>query len=87
MILVNLDFHSKVEGTAKPFMLRKNILSKVVHVTDTDPNEWINRIDEHWSGAIPATVMFRNGKQVFFKEGPMKENELNTVIESGLIQE
>jgi thiol-disulfide isomerase/thioredoxin len=78
-ILVNLDFNSKVDSIVKPFILKKKLETRIVHITDTDPNEWINQIDQRWSGAIPATVMYRNGKTVFFKEGPMTQKELEII--------
>lgn len=81
MILVNLDFNSKVDSLVIPFIRRKKIESDVVHITDTDPNEWINKIDSSWSGAIPATVMMRNKNVIFFKEGQVNEVELNTNLE------
>lgn len=81
VILVNLDFHSRVESSVKPFLVRKNIKSRVVHITDTDPNEWISKIEEKWSGAIPATVVYKNGTTVFFKEGALTYDELKTVID------
>ena len=81
MILVNLDFNSKVDSLVIPFIRRKKIESDVIHITDTDPNEWINKIDSSWSGAIPATVMIRNKKVLFFKEGTVSELELNSNLE------
>jgi thiol-disulfide isomerase/thioredoxin len=84
LILVNLDFHSKVESQVKPFIERKNIKSQVIHITDPDPNEWINRVDSSWSGAIPATVFYKNGETLFFKEGSLSYEELNTEIQKSL---
>jgi thiol-disulfide isomerase/thioredoxin len=81
MILINLDFNKQVESSVKPFIKRKKLRSEIYHITDTDPNEWINRIDSIWSGAIPATVMYANGVKLFFKEGSMKEDEIKSAIE------
>lgn len=80
VLLVNLDFNSKVESLVIPFLKKKNLKSEVIHITDTDPNSWINKVDESWSGAIPATVMFRNGKKYFFKEGEITYEELREVV-------
>src|SRR5262245_10323464 len=38
VILVNLDFNSKVVSAAEPFVVRKKLESEILHVTDTDPN-------------------------------------------------
>jgi thiol-disulfide isomerase/thioredoxin len=80
IILANLDFNSKVESLVLPFIKSKNIQTEVVHITDTDANQWINNVDTSWSGAIPATVIYRKGKKIFFKEGIVSENEINGIL-------
>lgn len=81
IILVNLDFNSQVKSVAEPFIRKKNIHSSVAHITETNYDLWINKVDSNWSGAIPATSMYKNGKKVFFKEGSMTEEELKNVID------
>jgi thiol-disulfide isomerase/thioredoxin len=80
VVLVNLDFNSKYKELAIPFVEKKAIKSDVVHINDQDPNEWINKMHEKWSGAIPATFIYQSGKQVFFKEGEMDYEELKKEI-------
>lgn len=80
VVLVNLDFNSKYKELAVPFVEKKAIKSDVVHISDQDPNEWINKMHEKWSGAIPATFIYKSGKQVFFKEGEMDYEELKKEI-------
>ena len=63
--LVNLDFNSKFRSAATDFIKNKKIKSKVVHINDTDPNEWI---------------IYVNGQKVFFKEGEMSYEELKSEI-------
>ena len=86
IILVNLDFNSQVKSVAEPFIRKKNIRSSVAHITETNYDLWINKIDSTWSGAIPATSMYKNGKKVFFKEGSMTEEELKNIIDIKLIK-
>lgn len=80
IILVNLDFNKDVVSSVLPFIQKKKIQAQVIHITDTDANAWINRADSHWSGAIPATIMMKNGEKVFFREGSMNYSELKAVI-------
>ncbi|NLN33186.1 MAG: TlpA family protein disulfide reductase, partial [Flavobacteriaceae bacterium] len=47
-------------------------------------NEWIPATDANWSGAIPATVMYKNGEKVFFKELKMTKYELEDLIDDNL---
>src|SRR5205823_10738658 len=61
VILANLDFNSKVLTLVEPFVKNKKLKSEIIHITDTDPNTWINRVDSSWSGAIPATIIYTTG--------------------------
>ena len=78
--LVNLDFNSKYKTSAVEFVRNKNLKSEVIHLNDTDPNKWINRIDSNWTGAIPATIIYENGKKIFFHEGEITYDELKSEI-------
>jgi len=82
--LVNLDFNSKFKESATEFIKRKNIQSTVFHINDTDPNNWIDKADNSWSGAIPATMIYRDGKKVFFKEGEMTYDELKSIVTNNI---
>ncbi|HNQ61656.1 MAG TPA: TlpA disulfide reductase family protein [Bacteroidia bacterium] len=82
--LINLDFNSKVETVTLPFIKKHNLRSDLYHLTDTDPNEWINKIDPSWSGAIPATVIYSSGEKIFFKEGELSQQQLVDEIEKVL---
>lgn len=78
--LVNLDFNSKYKTSAVEFIKKRNIRSKVIHLNDSDPDKWINKIDSSWSGAIPATVFYKDGQKIFFKEGEINYDELKAII-------
>jgi|SRR6185369_10649545 len=83
VILVNLDFNSKIKSAAEPFVKNKNLQSEIIHITDTDPNAWINKIDSTWSGAIPATVIYNSSHQkIKFTEGKMTSDQLESVVQS-----
>jgi len=47
-----------------------------------NPNDWIDKIDSSWSGSIPATVMYKSGKKVYFREGEFTPESLEKVIQS-----
>jgi thiol-disulfide isomerase/thioredoxin len=81
VILVNLDFNSKMESSAVPFVKKKNLQSEIIHITDTDPNTWINKIDTNWSGAIPATIVYNaSHEKIKFIEGETTFDELEKII-------
>lgn len=54
----------------------------VLLLNSSNPNEWINRVDDSWSGTIPATVIYKLGKKVYFREGEFTPESLEKVIQS-----
>ena len=83
--LVSLDFPNQVESRLIPFIKNKNIKSDVVFLDDPKGNSWIPKVDESWSGAIPATVFYKNGKKKFFERSFTYEElsiELDKFIKS-----
>ena len=85
MILVSLDMASEMDTRVKPFLL-KNTIDTDVYLLDDNKrmNEWIPAIDKKWSGAIPATVLYRNGQKLEFKEGELSKEELVKMINNYL---
>lgn len=58
----------------------RNITQQVFILNAGNPNVWLDKIDKSWGGSIPATVMYRNNKKVFFKEGEFTQTEIDSVI-------
>ncbi len=81
VILVSLDFPEKLKSLVIPFIDRKKIRSKVVLLDDPDANSWIPKTSDQWSGAIPATVVVKNGKAAFH-EGTMTLEQLEKQIKT-----
>lgn len=79
IILVSLDFPSKYESNLKPFILKNKLQSKVVALNDKDSNSWIPKVDENWSGAIPATIIFTKEKRQFYEQS-FDYEELKTEV-------
>ncbi len=68
VLLVSLDMHKMVESKLIPFIKEKNLQSDVVLLRDPDANSWIGKVDKSWSGAIPATVIYRKDKRKFYEK-------------------
>ncbi|MGZ3864597.1 MAG: TlpA family protein disulfide reductase [Bacteroidia bacterium] len=66
--------------TVQGFTDRKNILQDVFILNAGNPNEWIDKVDKSWGGSIPATVMYKESKKVFFREGDFTQTELDSII-------
>ncbi len=64
---VSVDYKSKLESV-RSFLKKRPLLSETLLLDESDPNIYIDRINSEWSGAIPATVLFQNGKRVRFTE-------------------
>lgn len=68
VILVSLDFPNQIESRLIPFMIKNNLKSTVIAMVDTDQNSWIPKVDESWSGAIPATLIYNKNKRTFYEQ-------------------
>lgn len=67
VLLVTLDFPDKIEKQVIPFMDKNNIKSEVVLLDDPDSNSWIPKISKDWSGAIPATIIYKGESREFYE--------------------
>ena len=83
VILISLDFPQKYESKLKPFIIDKKLKSKVIALDDTDANSWIPKVNENWSGAIPATLIYTKDKRQFY-ETSFNYDELETELKQFL---
>ena len=65
VLLVSVDFKSKLTSAVVPFAKKKKLQNEVFLLNETNPQEYIDRIDPSWSGSIPATLFIKNEKRVF----------------------
>ena len=83
VVLVSLDFPTKYETKLKPFIKKHQLRSELVALNDMDSNYWIPKVEENWSGAIPATLIFNKEKRQFYEQ-TFHYNELETEIKKFL---
>lgn len=57
VLLVSLDFKSKLESDLKPFVKRMKISSEIFLMNEKDQQTFIDKVDKSWSGNIPATLI------------------------------
>lgn len=79
LILISLDFKKDLNSRLIPFLKERNIGSTVMLFSEPDPNSWIPKIHEAWSGAIPATLIVQKNKRVF-RESSLTFDELIAII-------
>lgn len=81
VIFVSLNSTKEVKQVEK-LVSAKALKAETVLLDAGNPNNWINTVDSSWSGAIPATAMYRRGKKVFFREGEFEQPELYSIIKN-----
>lgn len=67
VILVSLDLPNHVETKLIPFVKKQRIQSKIVLLDDPDANTWIPKVNENWSGSIPATIIYKGNTSNFYE--------------------
>ena len=66
VILISLDLPNQIESRLKPFIKEHELRSQVVLLNDPNQNEWIPKVDPHWDGAIPATLVYNKNERRFY---------------------
>jgi thiol-disulfide isomerase/thioredoxin len=81
VLLVSLDFKDDYPMKLGVFLQRKRVLPEVVWLSDTNPNEFIPKIENTWEGSIPATLIVCTGKGLKkFIEGQVTEREITSIV-------
>lgn len=75
VVLVSLDFKEDIDTKVNPFLKKNRVISDCVLLDEINGNDYINKISESWSGAIPATLFIKKGKKIFV-EKKMKLSDL-----------
>ena len=84
VILVSLDFPNGWEERLTNFLTERDIKSQVFYLSNAlRPMDWISRIDEKWSGALPATMLRMPARGIKeFREQEFTFEELESWVSS-----
>lgn len=82
VILVSLDFKKQIDSHLKPFLKKKNFNSQVVLLNDKDYNSWLTKVDDEWSGAIPATLLIKGNRRLFAERDFENVDQLKEFVNS-----
>jgi thiol-disulfide isomerase/thioredoxin len=82
VILVSLDSKKDLDKKLIPFIKKRKLASKVMLLADKDYNSWLSKVDENWSGAIPATLILHGKKKQFAEREFENFDELNQYVNS-----
>ncbi len=81
VLLVSMDFVEELDKKLKDFLAKNKYTCEVVLLDEINGNDFINKISEKWSGAIPATLITKKDKaQNYFHEGKMTFDGLQAAI-------
>ncbi|WP_316803580.1 TlpA disulfide reductase family protein [Pedobacter nototheniae] len=81
ILLVSLDFKSKLNKAVIPFVAAHKIESEVFLLNEANQQEYIQRIDKKWTGGIPATLFVYKKKRLFFEKEFTETDLKNTLTE------
>ncbi len=81
MIFVSINAVREL-SKVQQFAADKNLQPEVVLLNGGNPNDWIDKVDSSWSGALPATVFYKHGKKMYFHEGELTQETLTQVIQT-----
>ncbi len=79
VLLVSLDFPDHLESRVIPFIREHQLKSEVILLDDPDANRWIPLVNESWTGAIPATIIYSREFRDFYQK-EFKFEELENII-------
>ena len=80
-IFVSLNY-AREQSMVSDFVKKNKVQSTCYLLNAGNPNSWIDKIEPEWSGSIPATIMYKHGKKVFFREGEFTQTELDSIIKN-----
>jgi len=81
--LVSIDFQSELERVKK-FVVKKSLRSSVLFLDEKDPDDYMGKVSQDWSGAIPATLFVTDLGKTYFHEKAFTKEELEKTIEKYL---
>lgn len=79
VLMVSLDFPNQLQTRLIPFMEKYQMNNEVVLLDDPRANSWIPKVDEKWTGALPATLVYGDGFRRFFPHG-LTFSELEEIV-------
>ena len=80
--LISLDFVQD-EEKVKKFIAKRQLSSKIILLNEKDYDSYMNKVSKEWSGAIPATVIYKGDERKFFERSftlEELEKEINTFL-------
>lgn len=68
VLLISVDFKSVINSSVIPYLKKIKKKNDLFLLNEKNEQEYIDRIDKNWSGAIPATLFIKAGRRAFFEK-------------------
>lgn len=81
--LISLDFPDQLDKV-KNFVVKRSLQSDVLFLNEKDPDDYMPKISEEWTGAIPATLFVTGLGKTYFHEKAFSKEELKNTVEKYL---
>lgn len=81
VVLVNMDFESKVATVVEPFIRRRNFTCEVARLPHHLEDAFIQSVSGTWSGALPFTVILKNGHILYEQEDRITAREILDILQ------
>ena len=80
---VSVDFKQDMEKVEK-FIAKRQLKTEVLFLDEKDPDSYMRKVSNDWSGAIPATLFVTDLGKTFFHEKAFTKEELNEAVQKYL---
>ena len=85
VLLVSFDFKESYPQKIIGFINKKKVQPEVVWFNETNANEFIPKIDNSWSGSLPATLIIQPSKNFrSFTEGIITTGKVSAIVDKQL---
>ncbi len=68
VILMSLDFKEDIDKKVIPFLKKNKVITDCGLLDEINGNDYINKISETWSGAIPATLFIYKKRKILVEK-------------------
>ena len=78
---VSLDFVRDYDTQFLPFLEKQSMNNYVYLLDEPDYNSWIDKINPHWLGSIPTTIIISHHPDTtYFNEGELSYDVLSKIL-------
>jgi thiol-disulfide isomerase/thioredoxin len=61
VLFVSLDVKKNMNESIKPIAIKFKI-NPIYLLDESNPNNWVDKLDKNWNGEIPTTFIIKKGK-------------------------